>query len=237
MTGTRDNHAIALLIGICLLVTDPRSALAADEGDRIDESIRVIEEIMAAPDSAVPEAILDNAVAIAVFPSTIKAGFIFGGHRGRGFIAARHPDTGAWSPPAFLTLAGGSFGLQIGGQAVDLILVVRNRRGLEQLLENEFKIGGDATAVVGPVGRHAEASTDIQLRAEILSYSRTRGIFAGITLQGSTIRADRDANERFYGERFDSTEVVIDGEVEPSSMPDAVERLQTTLATLAPPRQ
>ncbi len=130
---------------------------------------------MEAPDNAIPRAILDKAEAVAIFPNTVKAGFIFGGHRGKGVISARN-EQGEWSTPAFLTLTGGSFGLQIGAQSVDLILVIMNRRGLEKLLQNEFKIGGDASAVVGPIGRDTEASTDLTLRAEILSYSRTRGL-------------------------------------------------------------
>ena len=182
-------------------------AAQSDETERLTMATTVITEIMDAPDAAIPGSVLDEAAAVAIFPSTIKAGFIFGGHRGRGVISARDPESGVWSAPAFLTLTGGSFGLQIGGQAVDVVLVVMNRRGLEKLLQNEFKIGGDASAVVGPVVGPVgdlEASTDIQLRAEILSYSRTRGLFAGVSLEGSTIRADRDANDRFYGERLDS---------------------------------
>ena len=208
---------------------------ASDESERVDRAATVLEELMAEPDSAVPRAILDRAEAVAIFPSTIKAGFIFGGHRGRGIISARNPDNGTWTEPAFLTLTGGSFGLQIGGQAVDLVLVVMNRRGLEKLLDNEFKIGGDASAVIGPLGRDAEASTDLHLRAEILSYSRTRGVFAGVTLKGSTIRADRDANERFYGERLDSADVVLASKAGPGVAPDAVMRLQDTLAIYATP--
>ena len=175
-----------------------------EEAERVATANRVVAEIMGASDSAIHASVFDNADAVAIFPSTYKAGFIFGGHRGRGVISVRDDGTQTWSTPAFLTLTGGSFGLQIGGQSVDLVLVIMNRTGLEKLLENEFKIGGDASAVVGPVGRDVEASTDILLRAEILSYSRTRGLFAGVSLKGSTIRADRDANERFYGEKLDS---------------------------------
>ena len=189
----------------------------------------VMEEIMAAPDGGIPTSILDAADAIAIVPSTIKAGFDFGGHRGRGFILGRDPESGTWSPPAFLTLTGGSFGLQIGGQAVDLILVVMNERGVENILRNEFKVGGDASAVVGPVGRDVEATTDIQLRAEILSYSRTRGVFAGVTLKGSTIRADRDANERFYGVRLDSTDIVLEGKAGEPYDADAIAGLTESL--------
>ena len=148
-------------------------------------------------------------------------------------VLARDPETGAWFAPAFLTLTGGSFGLQIGGQSIDLVLVVMNRRGLENLLRNEWKIGGNASAVVGPVGRDVEASTDIQMRAEILSYSRTHGVFAGVTLQGSTIWADRDANERFYGERLESGEIVLEHKGGGAGQPhnaSVVERLRQALA-------
>ena len=156
-----------------------------EEAERVVESSRVLDEIMEASDSGVPGSIMDKADAIAIFPSTLKAGFIFGGHRGHGVISARDEETGDWSVPAFLTLTGGSFGLQIGAQSVDVVLVNMNPRGLESLLQNQFKIGGDASAVVGPVGRDLEASTDIQLQAEILSYSRTRGLFAGVSLEGA----------------------------------------------------
>ena len=153
------------------------------------------------------EIMLGNAEGVAVFPGTVRAGFIFGGMRGRGILSAR-TDSG-WSAPAFLTLTGGSFGLQIGGQAVDLILVINNRRGLENLVANQFKLGADAAVAAGPLGREVEASTDLQLRAQILSYSRARGLFAGVTVNGSTVRQDRDANERFYGERLETQQIVF----------------------------
>jgi len=189
-----------------------------EELERLKAATTVFEEIMEAPDNAVPRAILERAEAIAIMPNTVKAGFIFGGHRGKGVLSARN-EQGEWSQPAFLTLTGGSFGLQIGGQAIDLVLVVTNRRGLEKLIQNEFKFGGDVSAVIGPVGRDAEATTDLHFRAEILSYSRTRGLFAGITLKGSTITADRDANERFYGYPYGSRQLVI--EEEPATPEDS----------------
>ncbi|MEE2637079.1 MAG: lipid-binding SYLF domain-containing protein [Acidobacteriota bacterium] len=205
------------------------------ELERLKAATTVFEEIMEAPDNAVPRAILERAEAIAIIPNTVKAGFIFGGHRGKGVLSARN-EQGAWSQPAFLTLTGGSFGLQIGGQAIDLVLVVMNRRGLEKLIQNEFKFGGDVSAVIGPVGRDAEATTDLHFRAEIISYSRTRGLFAGITLKGSTITADRDANERFYGYPYGSGQLVL--EEEPATPEDsaAVTAWRTLLsqeATLA----
>src|SRR4029453_18818873 len=144
-----------------------------DEAKRISEATTVFSEIMGAPDKAVPQSVLGKAAGIAIFPSTIKAGFVVGGMHGRGIVSARHG--GAWSAPAFLTLTGGSFGLQIGGEAADLILVIQNERGLENLFRNQFKIGADAAGAAGPVGRDAQASTDVQMRAQILSYSRARG--------------------------------------------------------------
>ena len=181
-----------------------------EEAERLKEATLVLKELKDAPDVSVPKWVAEKAVAIAVFPSVKKGGLVVGGQFGRGVISARSAKSGTWSSPGFLTLTGGSLGLQIGGQAVDLVLVVVDQRGLEQLLKNQFKIGADASVAAGPVGRDAEASTDIQMRAKILSYSRTRGLFAGITLNGSTVKQDRDANERFYGRAYRSTELVID---------------------------
>ena len=222
-------HTRLLIAGFALHLGAGLAVAQDDEIKRLKTATTVFEEIMEAPDNAIPRAILDKATAVAIFPSTVKAGFIFGGHRGKGVISARN-EQGEWSTPAFLTLTGGSFGLQIGGQSVDLILVIMNRRGLEKLLQNEFKIGGDASAVVGPLGRNLEASTDLTLRAEILSYSRTRGLFAGITLKGSTIRADRDANERFYDYPFGSGQLVLEGEAATPHDADAVANWRATLA-------
>jgi lipid-binding SYLF domain-containing protein len=187
------------------------TAQSADEAKRIRDSIVVLDEIMAAGDKSVPRSILEKAVGVAVFPSLLKGGFVVGGQHGRGILSARAAKTGLWSPPAFLTITGGSIGAQVGGQAIDLILVINNRRGLEQLVRNQFKIGADASVAAGPVGRDASASTDLQMRAQILSYSRTRGLFAGITLNGTTIKQDRDANERFYGTAYRTGQIVFEG--------------------------
>ncbi len=176
----------------------------------LQDAATVFDEIMAAPDSGIPDAILQKADAIAVFPGMLRAAFIFGGQRGHGVMSVRDPKTGTWSAPAFLTITGGSWGLQIGGQAIDLILVVRGQRGVETLLRNQFKIGAEASAAAGPVGRSTEAATDVQMRAEILSYSRSRGLFAGIALNGSSVRADVDANQRMYGNRYQTREIVLE---------------------------
>lgn len=205
----------AISAGLVLVVLAPAMPLAqqstaeSNEAKRVRDSVTVFSEIMMADDSAIPRSILGKAEAIAIFPDTVKAGFVVGGTRGRGIMSVRGED--GWSPPAFLTLTGGSIGLQIGGQASDIILVINNRRGLENLVRNQFKIGANASVAAGPVGRDAQASTDIQLRAEILSYSRARGLFAGVTVNGSTIRQDRDANERFYGKRLETRDVVFGG--------------------------
>jgi lipid-binding SYLF domain-containing protein len=183
----------------------------SEEARRIHDAVTVLTEMMQAPDRPIPRSILQKAEGVAVFPSLLKGGLIFGAQRGHGILSVRDPKTGAWSSPAFLTITGGSFGAQIGGQAVDLVLVIQNRRGLEQLVSNQFKIGVDASVAAGPVGRDASASTDIQMRAQILSYSRTRGVFAGLTFNGSTIGQDRDANERFYGTAYRTAQIVLEG--------------------------
>ena len=198
---------VLILASARLLVAQPSS----DEARRVADATTVLDEIMAAADKAIPEAILENAEGIAVFPSLIKGGIVVGGQRGRGILSARDKQNGGWSPPAFLTITGGSIGAQFGAQAIDLVLVINNQRGLEQLVKNQFKIGADAAATAGPVGRDASASTDIQLRAQILSYSRARGLFAGVTINGSTIREDRDANERYYGAAYRTGQIVFDG--------------------------
>ncbi len=230
MLPTRTLAQIALI----LLLLAPSAHAQSDQADRIRESRTVFEEIMAAPDRAIPGSVLDKAEAIAIFPGTLKGGFIVGGHRGRGILSVRNREAGAWSVPAFLTLTGASFGAQIGGQAVDIVLVIMNRRGVENLLRNQFKIGGDASAAVGPVGRSAEASTDVQLRAEILSYSRARGLFAGVSVNGSSIREDRDSNKEFYGQPFRTRQVVLDGQATTPQSTEVVEQWLGSLKTHIP---
>jgi SH3 domain-containing YSC84-like protein 1 len=229
---TRNTFAPLLLGGALAAAIMPAWA-QSNQADRVREAAAVLDEIMAGPDKAVPQSVLDNAEAIAVFPSTLKAGLLIGGQRGRGIISVRDRSRLQWSPPAFLTLTGGSIGPQIGGQAVDVVLVVMNRRGLENLLQNQFKLGGEASAAAGPVGRDAEASTDIQLRAQIFSYSRSRGLFAGISLKGSAIRQDQDSNETFYGNPLRTRDIVLDGKAPPQSGAETA-RWRSTLEKYAP---
>jgi lipid-binding SYLF domain-containing protein len=206
MTRTRF-LAAAVLAAVACLSPSLRARQESDEARRVRESATVFGEIMAAEDKSIPQTILAKAEGIAIFPGTLRAGFIFGGVRGRGIISAR--NEGRWSTPAFLTMTGGSFGAQIGGQAADIILVINDRRGVENLVSNQFKLGADAAVAAGPVGRDAQAATDLQLRAQILSYSRARGLFAGVTINGSTVRQDRDANERFYGKPLETKQIVF----------------------------
>jgi len=196
------------LLGLCVSVAV--LGAQADEKKRVAEATTVMQEIMGAGDNSIPRSILEKAEGIAVFPSLLKGGLVVGGQHGRGVLSVRDAASGTWSAPAFLTINGGSIGAQIGAQAIDLILVINNRRGLEQLVGNQFKLGADASVAAGPVGRDASAATDLQMRAQILSYSRTRGLFAGVTLNGSTIRQDRDANERFYGTAYRTGQIVFD---------------------------
>lgn len=217
---TRTFPRLALTLAACLALTFSTRAQEgpnSEEASRIRESITVLNEVMATSDTAIPASITMKAEGIAIFPGTLKGGFIFGGMRGRGILSARNED--GWSAPTFMTLTGGSIGLQIGGEATDLVLVIMNRRGLEQFVRNQFKFGADAAVAAGPVGRDAQANTDLQLRAEILSYSHSRGLFAGVTVNGSTVRADLDANERFYGKRLTGPQLVLDKAIVESSTP------------------
>ena len=203
-------RGVAMAVAVAVLAGHPAVQgvqQESDEARRVREAATVFSEIMSAEDKAIPRALVGKAEAVAIFPGTVRAGFIVGGMRGRGVLSARTES--GWSAPAFLTLTGGSFGLQIGGQAADLILVISNRRGLENLVSNQFKLGADAAVAAGPVGRDAQVATDLQLRAQILSYSRARGLFAGVMVNGSTIRQDRDANERFYGKRLETKQIVF----------------------------
>lgn len=225
---TKAFHALAVTAAALLTLAAPMGAQEgpnSEEASRIRESITVLNEVMSTSDTSIPKSITAKAEGVAIFPGTLKAGFIFGGMRGRGILSARS-DAG-WSAPTFMTLTGGSIGLQIGGQATDLVLVIMNRRGLEQFVRNQFKFGADASVAAGPVGRDAQANTDLQLRAEILSYSRARGLFAGVTVNGSTVRADLDANERFYGKRLTGPQLVLDKSIveSPTPVPEWIQTL------------
>ncbi len=217
-------------VALCVVATGAsRTAFAAqqnDEEQRVRASTVALNEMMQAPDKAIPALVLDKAEAIAIFPGVKKAGFVVGGQWGRGLISVRDAKTRRWSSPAFLTMTGGSVGAQIGGEEIDIILVIMNRTGVERLLSNEFKVGGAVSAAAGPVGRAAEASTDLTLRAEILSYSRSRGLYAGATVNGSSIKEDLDANRRFYGKTLSSEDIVFE---KMGTSPPSVDALRKAL--------
>ncbi len=187
-----------LLTGLALLL--PAMMAHAEDPPlvRATNSVRVLNEIMQAPDKAIPQDLLRNAKAIAVIPDMIKAGFIFGGRRGEGLISVKSPD-GTWSNPSFVTMTGGSVGFQAGVSSTDVVLVFRTQHGVDSIVSGKFTLGADASAAAGPVGRTAQASTDAQLKAEIYSYSRSRGLFAGVALDGGVLRIDYDANAAVYG--------------------------------------
>jgi lipid-binding SYLF domain-containing protein len=191
------------------------SALAAEDtrvSERVQAAAGVLDEIMGTPDKAIPEEVLKSAECVAVVPSLLKGGFVVGARYGRG-VASCRTDKG-WSAPAFFTVSGGSFGFQIGGQAIDLVMLIMNKNGMKNLLESQFQLGADASAAAGPVGRHAEGNTDWKMRAEVLTYSRARGLFAGVTLNGAVVKQDKDSTREFYG-RMVPTKTSLTGLVEP----------------------
>jgi lipid-binding SYLF domain-containing protein len=165
--------------------------------DRVQAAADVLDEIQAAPDQGIPEDLLAKAECIAVVPTLLKGGFIIAGRYGRGIASCRTPK--GWSAPAFFVTEGGSFGFQIGGQAIDLVMLIMNNEGMNNLLSSKFELGADASVAAGPVGRHAAADTDWKMKAQVLTYSRTRGVFAGVSLAGATIRQDKDSTREFYG--------------------------------------
>jgi lipid-binding SYLF domain-containing protein len=188
-------------------------AYAADKEakaiDRIDASADTVHEMLGAPDKGVPKDLLDKAHCVIVIPGMKKAGFIVGAKYGKGFAACRHESGRGWSAPAAYIIEGGSVGFQIGGSEQDVILLVMNDKGMKHLLSDKFTLGGEATAAAGPVGRDATATTDAVMRAEILSYSRSRGLFAGISLQGASLRPDHDTDKELYGHEVTTRDILM----------------------------
>ncbi len=186
-------------------------ASAESEADRVESAASVMNEIMSTPDKGIPEEILASAKCVAVVPSMLKGGLGLGGAYGRGVATCRTEK--GWSAPAPFSIKGGSFGLQIGGQAVDLVMVIMNDRGMQNLLASKFKLGADASAAAGPVGRHAEGSTDWKMRADVLTYSRARGLFAGVSINGAVVSQDKDATRELFG-RMVPFKTILTGAVE-----------------------
>jgi len=222
------------LVLLTLVVTLCAVALAADEpakqskaSDRVQAAADVLNEIQSAPDSGIPQDILSKAECVAVVPSMLNGGFVVGAKYGRGLASCRTPK--GWSAPAFFTIAGGSFGLQIGGQAVDLVMLIMNNDGMQHLLSSKVALGADASVAAGPVGRHAEGNTDWKMRAQVLTYSRARGVFAGVSLNGAVMTQDKDSTREFYGHMV-TFPASLKGEVEP---PAAAYPFLNTLAKWA----
>ena len=210
-------QSLVLLLLVCFLT----SVLSADEdtkpartkaAGRIQAAGMVLSEIQGAPDQRIPEEVLGSAECVAVVPSLLNGGFVFGGRYGKGVASCRTPQ--GWSAPAFFTIGGGSFGLQIGGQASDLVMLIMNKGGMDHLLSSQFKLGADASAAAGPVGRHAAADTDWKMRAQVLTYSRSRGLFAGLELAGAVIKQDQGSTREFYGHAV-PFKTSLQGAVEP----------------------
>ncbi len=205
------------LLLLAVVVSLSAFGLAADEAketkasDRVQAAADVLNEIQSAPDSGIPEEILGRAECVAVVPSMLKGGFIVGAKYGRGVASCRTPK--GWSTPAFFTVTGGSVGFQIGGQAVDLVMLIMNNDGMQHLLSSQFALGADASVAAGPVGRHAEGNTDWKMRAQVLTYSRARGVFAGATLNGAVMKQDKDSTREFYGHMV-TFKASLTGEVE-----------------------
>jgi SH3 domain-containing YSC84-like protein 1 len=222
---------------LMVLALSALPALAADEKegketDRVENAGTVMEEILNVPDN-IPQDLLDKAECVAVFPSVLKFAIGIGGSYGRGVMVCRSGEhfTGPWGAPSMMALEGGSFGLQLGGQATDFVLLIMNPRGAKSILSSKVKLGADMAAAAGPKGRDAQASTDVTLRAEILSYSRSRGLFAGISLEGSTLRPDNNANEKLYGKKVSAEEIVRGGAV---PAPPAAQKMISILNKRSP---
>lgn len=219
---------ILLLVSLCSLAAfaddQPKESKATD---RVQAAADVLNEIQSAPDSGIPEEILGRAQCVAVVPSMLKGGFIVGAKYGRGLASCRTPK--GWSAPAFFMLSGGSFGFQIGGQAVDLVMLIMNNDGMQHLLSSQFALGADASVAAGPVGRHAEGNTDWKMRAQVLTYSRARGVFAGVSLNGAVMKQDKDTTREFYGHMV-TFKAALTGEVDPPSQANV---FLTTLAKWA----
>jgi lipid-binding SYLF domain-containing protein len=234
------NRLMVIFAGALMLAplsfARPADENAKDEKDRLQNAGTVIQEILNIPDD-IPQDLLDKARCVAVMPSVLKAAFVVGGSYGRGAMVCRtgRDFTGPWGAPAMYALEGGSVGLQIGGEATDFVILVMNNRGVDSLLHSKVKLGADASIAAGPKGRTASADTDAYMRAEMLSYSRARGVFAGVSLQGTTLRPDEDANHRLYGKDASAATIITEPKTEtPPEGKTLVTRLQKATPQLKP---
>jgi lipid-binding SYLF domain-containing protein len=214
------------------------NAYAADETPQqelLKDARLVVEEIMSSPDLEIPSGLMSRAKAVIIFPAMFKGGFLVGVRYGKGVATVRNSQTSQWGPPSFITTLGGSFGFQIGAQAVDLILIVTTEKGIKGLLNNNFTLGGDIAITAGPVGRYAEMGVDILLQGDMYSYSRSQGIFGGISLKGTIIKPNTDYNKEFYNAELTPEEIMIDGKVK--NMPESSRKFLNYLNQIAPPEK
>jgi lipid-binding SYLF domain-containing protein len=218
---------LTLIVSLCSFAFADDQPKESKASDRVQSASDVLNEIESAPDSGIPNEILGSSECVAVVPSMLKGGFIVGAKYGRGLASCRTPK--GWSAPAFFTVTGGSVGFQIGGQAVDLVMLIMNKDGMKHLLSSQFALGADASVAAGPVGRHAEGNTDWKMRAQVLTYSRARGVFAGVSLNGAVVKQDKDSTREFYGHMV-TTNAALTGEVE---APATANPFLTTLAKWA----
>ena len=219
---------LILFVSLCSFAfAADNQAKESKASDRVQAAADVLNEIESAPDSGIPQEILSKSQCVAVVPSMLKGGFIVGAKYGRGLASCRTPK--GWSAPAFFLVTGGSVGFQIGGQAVDLVMLIMNDDGMQHLLSSKFALGADASVAAGPVGRHAEGNTDWKMRAQVLTYSRARGIFAGVSLNGAVVKQDKDSTREFYGHMV-TFKAALTGEVDP---PPAAHPFLSTLAKWA----
>lgn len=215
----------AMILFVFFLASTPLFAASKQEA-KVDDAINVMDEIMAIPEKGIPPSLLRNAQGLAIIPGVIKAGFIVGGRGGKGILVVHDAD-GGWSNPAFISFAGGSIGWQIGAQSADIILVFRTKRSVDNLMKGKFTLGADAGVAAGPVGRQVEAGTDIELKAEIVSYSRARGLFAGLSVEGSSLQIDDEANWAFYNRGGISTKDILENKN--IKVPSIAKKLQEVL--------
>jgi SH3 domain-containing YSC84-like protein 1 len=223
---------LAVTAAAAMLVQPMVAAEQKSELERVSKSVETLNELVQTPDDRIPEHILQRAEAIVVIPNLIKGGFIVGAENGKGVMSVRDAKTGGWSVPSFVAMTGGSVGWQIGAQAVDLVLLVMNKDGVADLLSSEFKLGAEGSVAAGPVGRTAQAATDARMGAKILAYSRAKGLFAGLSLQGSSLRDDKESNEDIYGRELSAKEVFA--MTPPATLPAEVTKWLQTLRTTAP---
>ncbi len=222
-----------LLIGTLGLRTLSAKETATDEHERAQKAAAVLSEIMQIPEEGIPNDLMARAEAVAVFPHMLKGAFGIGGEYGKGLVS-RRMENGRWSPPSFIKIGGGSFGFQLGVQSTDLVLIFTNREGFRGLLDGKVKLGADAAVAAGPVGRNAQVATDVLLKSPVLAYSRSKGLFAGISLDGSVVSIDDSANRKAYGKEITAEDVLYNGKVR---MTDAVAPFVRTLEKYAPPRK